>query len=142
MLSLSGIHHLSLSVIDLERSVRWYGDVLGFAVTARLQRPEFNRVRLHQPDCDLTITLTCHLDASFDGFDERRTGLDHLAFRVASLAELEGFEQRFTQHAVPNSGIKPTPSAAGAMITCRDPDHVQLELVADEPTRDDEQPTA
>lgn len=142
MPSISGIHHLSLSVTDLDLSVRWYGDVLDFVVAARLQRSAFNRVRLHHPDCDLTITLTCHLDGSSDGFDERRTGLDHLALRVASLADLEGFEQRFAQHAIPNSGIKPTPSGAGAMITCRDPDHVQLELVADEPTRDDEQPTA
>lgn len=142
MPSISGIHHLSLSVTDLERSVRWYGDVLGFAVAARLQRSGFNRVRLHQSDCDLTITLTCHLDGSSDGFDERRTGLDHLAFRVASLAELEGFEQRFAQHAIPNSGIRPTPSGAGAMITCRDPDHVQLELVADEPSRDTPRPPA
>lgn len=142
MPSISGIHHLSLSVTDLERSVRWYGDVLGFAVAARIQRPEFSRVRLHQADCDLTITLTCHLNGASDGFDERRTGLDHLAFSVASLAELEDFEQRFAQHAIPNSGIKPTPSGAGAMITCRDPDNVQLELVTDEPIRDDEQSAA
>lgn len=136
MPSISGIHHLSLSVTDLERSVRWYGEVLGFTVSARLQRSGFSRVRLQQPDCDLTITLTCHLDGSSDDFDERRTGLDHLALRVTSLAELERFEQRFAQHTIPNSGIKPTPSGAGAMITCRDPDHVQLELVADEPAGD------
>lgn len=38
MPSISGIHHVSLSVTDLERSVRWYGDVLSFVVAARIQQ--------------------------------------------------------------------------------------------------------
>lgn len=133
MSSISGIHHVSLSVTDLERSVRWYGDVLGFVVAAHVQQPGFHRARLGHPDGDLTITLTCHADGASEPFDERRTGLDHLALRVGSLAALRTLEQRLEHHAVPNSRIKPTPSGAGAMITCRDPDNVQLELVADEP---------
>jgi catechol 2,3-dioxygenase-like lactoylglutathione lyase family enzyme len=40
---------LSFSVTDLERSMRWYGDVLGAVVEAEIQGDGFRRVRLRAP---------------------------------------------------------------------------------------------
>ncbi len=41
MPSISGYHHLSLSVTDLGKSTQWYHEVLGFATDAEFAVPGF-----------------------------------------------------------------------------------------------------
>jgi catechol 2,3-dioxygenase-like lactoylglutathione lyase family enzyme len=59
-------------------------------------------------------------------FDEFRTGLDHLAFGVASRAELEAWERELASRGVKYSPIAET--AIGSVIVFRDPDNIQLEF--------------
>jgi catechol 2,3-dioxygenase-like lactoylglutathione lyase family enzyme len=44
-MTISPVHHTNLSVTDLERSIAFYRDVLGYRVTMRspIERPEFQR---------------------------------------------------------------------------------------------------
>ena len=77
-----GYHHVSLSVSDLGKSVEWYRQTLGFESVADIEGDGFLRTRLKAPGSGVTLTLTAHEQSSGNPFDERRAGLDHLAFNV------------------------------------------------------------
>ena len=130
MPTLVGYSHLSLSVTDLDRSTDWYCDILGFEVVARVEGDGFLRHRLRQPDAGITITLTAHEAGSGDAFDERRTGMDHVSFVVASIDDIHAFKECFAERGVEHSDVKPSAGGAGGMITFRDPDNIQLEVFA------------
>lgn len=122
------IHHLSLTVTDLARSVEWYCDVLGFSVDAEVTGTTFQRTRLRQPDSAVVLTLTRHDQGTLEPFDETVPGLDHVSLRVATVADVERLVQRFAERGVVHSKIKRTEHLA--MTTLRDPDNIQLEVMA------------
>lgn len=127
-LRLSGIHHVALNVVDLEGSVRWYVDVLGFTPLFPFDTETFERRLVRHPSgLVLGLTKHRHPDAEVP-FSERRTGLDHLAFGVHDLAALEAWAQRLTDAGVEHSGIKITPNTGSALIAFRDPNNIQLEM--------------
>jgi glyoxylase I family protein len=132
MMRMTGYHHLSFTVTDLDRSVAWYQDVLGFRIDSEVERPDFRRIRLRHADGPVTVTLTRHDEGSGDRFDERRTGLDHVAFAVPTLADVEAFKHRFEERGVEHSEIRAVPGERtdGGVITLRDPDNIQLEVFA------------
>jgi len=66
-------------------------------------------------------------DASDGGpFDERRVGLDHLAFNVASRDELDAWVIRLDELGISHTGI--TEEEPWDVLVFRDPDNIQLEL--------------
>ena len=128
MPSISGFHHVSFSVTDPQRSATWYHDVLGFDHHSEVQGGSFSRIRVRHPDCGIVVTFTRHDRGSGDPFSELRTGLDHLAFRVAD-GEIAGWKRQFEERGVDHSDIRPI-GAGGGAITLRDPDNIQLEVFA------------
>lgn len=129
---ITALAHLSLSVIDLSRSVEWYTRVLGFVVDSEVEGATFRRARLRHAGAPFTLTLTQHDEGSLDRFQETRVGLDHLAFLVPTVAEVEAFEKLLDEHEVPHSEVKwATPDVA--RIIFRDPDNIQLEVMAAPP---------
>ena len=129
MPSITGFHHLSFSVSDREKSALWYQEVLGFERHSEVEADTFRRTRMRHPDCGITITLTQHDQASGGRFDERRTGLDHLALGVRDIDDLQAWKRRFEERGVDHSEIKERGPGAAA-ITLRDPDNIQLEVFA------------
>jgi glyoxylase I family protein len=127
-LSFSGIHHVALNVHDLEESVRWYSDILGFAPLFPFDTDDFQRRLMRHPS-GIVIGLTKHRhpDAAAAA-NERQTGLDHLAFAVNDVEELQAWEQRFTEASVTHSGITVTPKTGSTLIAFRDPSNIQLEM--------------
>ncbi len=125
---ITGYHHLSLSVTDLARSAEWYRNVLGFSVVAEFEGGGFRRARLVHPDADLRLTLTCHDAGARTPFSELNTGMDHVAFLTASVDDIEVWKRRFEDLGVEHSEVKPAAAGAGALITLRDPDNIQLEV--------------
>ena len=130
MPTLAGYSHLSFTVTDLERSTEWYREVLGFALDATVEGDGFRRNRLRHLDAGIILTLTQHDAGAGDPFDERRTGMDHVAFAVPSTEDLHEFGERFDELGIEHSDVKPTISGAGGIITFRDPDNIQLEVFA------------
>lgn len=124
--SLGRVHHLSLSVTDLEKSTAWYQETLGFEVWSEVVQPTFRRVRLRQPTGNLVVTLTCHQDKSGDRFDERRTGLDHVAFSAGSIADVHNLKAHFERLEVVHSEVRTGEGIA--VVTLRDPDNIQVEV--------------
>ena len=128
--SLSGIHHVALNVGDVEKSARWYGDVLGFVPLFPYDTEDFERRLVRHPSgVVLGLTRHRHADAA-SPFSERRTGLDHLAFAVDDPAVLDAWAERLTAAGVEHSGVKITPTTGSALVAFRDPDGIQLEVYA------------
>lgn len=129
MTDLTGYHHVSLTVPDIDRSTAWYCDVLGFTKLKDFEGDGFRKVILLQPATGLAFGFTDHGSRNpGQPFSEFHTGLDHLAFAVADRDALLGWVQRFDERGVEHSGIKR--SAMGDVIIFRDPDGIQLEVYA------------
>jgi glyoxylase I family protein len=75
----------------------------------------------------MALVLQEHGANDGESFDPTRTGLDHFAFFVGSIAGLETWGARLDEEGIAHSEIKPA-GAFGQMIELRDPDEIQLEL--------------
>lgn len=90
---ISGIHHFSVTVTDIEASLAWYQRLLG-ADRVPMKFPHYGcedtgyGELLVEPRSGVIVGL--HTNTGNDGqpFDEARTGLDHVALNVASRDEL------------------------------------------------------
>ena len=124
------IQHLVLTVSDLQRSRRFYTEVLHFEVAAEI--PRANRIMMSNGTLILGIGLPFDPSQTptFDRFSEHRMGLDHLSIAVENRAEMEKALAIFEEHQVPHGEIEDL-SPLGfprLVLAFRDPDNIQLEL--------------
>ncbi len=129
----TGIHHFSPTVSDVERSSEWYCTVFGLQRLEREPRHHLDEsggyaVLLVDPLTGLLIGLHHHEGFHGGEFDERRAGLDHIAWGVSSRADLEAWAAWLTNLGVPHSGVIEMQAANYSCIVFRDPDNIQLEL--------------
>lgn len=122
---MSHIHHVTLTVSDVDRSIAWYCDLLGFQEMKRAEMDGLDKVRLQRGG--ITVTFVGHGAQAIEGaFDERRTGLDHLAFAVPDLDALHAWMKVLDARHVPHGPI--TQGSTGQLIAFRDPDNIALEF--------------
>ena len=126
MPTITGAHHLALTVTDAERSAAWYTDVLGLVQILAGDDDEVSFRVLAHPGCGWVMGVRAYRDGSGDAFDELRTGLDHLAFGVSSRDELSAWEAELTARDIAFTPATETP--IGTVGVFRDPDNIQLEM--------------
>jgi glyoxylase I family protein len=140
-LSLGPVHHLRLTVTDVERSRAFYTELLGFQVAMDAPPPASDphhdlTVEILQDGIvlvngDLLIGLRPVDDArARDRFDPFRCGLDHMSFGVPARADLEAAVLAFEERGVEHGGITELPPFGIAVLPFKDPDGVALELTA------------
>jgi catechol 2,3-dioxygenase-like lactoylglutathione lyase family enzyme len=122
-----GITHVALTVEDLAVSVPWYRELLGCEPVLDENTGPFHHtvflvggtlLGLHQfPDAAATAR-----------FDERRTGLDHVAFGVTDRQELEKWARKLDEMGIHHGEI--VDAHYGSGLSFRDPDNIALELFA------------
>lgn len=122
--SVLGLSHVALSVCDRAAALDFWTRVMGFDVVADEEAYCF----VFDRDAGLAVILTDHAGQVADAFDERRTGLDHLAYAVADVACLRTWEVRLDEMGVPHSEV--TETDAGHHLNLRAPDDVPIELFA------------
>lgn len=128
------MHHLALTVTDVDRSVPWYERVLELEEVVRREDPHTGLRKVGLRGCvdGVLLILVQHPDTEWPTFDERRTGLDHVAFRVSSVDELRRWEQRLADHGVTYTPAAPSRTLPGSSVVAfRDPDGIQLEVWSD-----------
>jgi len=126
MPTITGFHHIALTVTDVERSASWYRDLLGMVDVIGGDDDAVRFRVLAHPESGCLVGLREYADGSADGFDEKRTGMDHLAFGVSSAEELAGWERELSRRDVPFTPATVTP--IGTVVVFRDPDNTQLEF--------------
>jgi glyoxylase I family protein len=125
---LTGFHHITLNVTDLERSRRFYEALPGFVIDQDF--PDRGKVRFRVGEQAARLVLVTPVPGTPDGdrFSERRVGLDHLALGVRGRAALETMERTLRELGAETDGIKLDRAGDAAMITFRDPDNIQWEF--------------
>ena len=89
--------------------------------------------RWARPDTpNFGFSSVAHRARTGDGFDERRTGMDHLAFTVADRAALQRWAARPDELEIAH--FAPAAAIGGEVIVFRDPDNIQLQLWAPAPS--------
>lgn len=128
-ISTGAVHHLTLTVTDVDRSREFYTGLLGFQMAL-----EFGpRALLSNGSVVLALGPAPDPSRASNGdrFDENRVGLDHLSFSVGSRDELDRAVRLFDERGVSHGEIKDLGSDLGLYVLAfRDPDNIQIELTA------------
>ncbi len=123
----SGIHHLGLTVPDIDTSCQFFVDALGFEQVGT--QPEYPAVFVS--DGTVMLTLWQAKDpASATAFDRHNNiGLHHFALCVA---DLEGVYQRLCERDDIAMEFAPEPLGQGPLrhMMCAIPGGIRLELIA------------
>jgi glyoxylase I family protein len=130
----SSVAHIRLTVTDITRSREFYESVFGWPVNLEVPADAndatrerlaflFGGVIYNVGDSRLGLR-----PGADDGFDEDRTGLDHLAFQLGSKSELDEAATHLDALGIAHEPVKDI----GVMyiLEFRDPDDIALELVA------------
>jgi len=137
-IDLGAIHHIRLTVTDIERSRKFYTELLGFEVAVEAPAS-------HDPKSDPSYPVLWGgvvmakgsyllglrpVAAKGDRFDEDRVGLDHLSFNVESRAAMNAAIKLLDQRGITRGEVRELTSFGICVLPFRDPDNIQLELTS------------
>ncbi len=130
------MHHIALTVTDVDASIRWYEDVFGVHFLMDASHPGGVGKVLADESQELMIVLHRHDTNGGTPFAETTTGLDHVGFFVPSREDLEAWQHHLetngvTRRAAADQPCTQSPIADenyGSVLVFRDPDNIQLEL--------------
>ena len=134
--AVSEVHHLSLTVTDLDASLDWYSTVFSTsALPVKFMHHECEDtgygMLLPVPGSTVWIGLHTNTANQHERFDEAPTGLDHVSFRVAERTDLEAWTQWLDHLAIGHTGIRDLDDPFRySTVVFRDPDNIQLEFIA------------
>jgi len=120
------ITHVALTVSDLGTSVPWYERLFDAKAVLDEDTGPFRHVVWAVGST--LVGLHQFPDGRSEPFDERRVGLDHVAFACASRGDLEEWEARLGELGIANGGI--VDAGYGSGLSFRDPDNIALEFFA------------
>lgn len=119
--------HIGLNVTDLDRSLAFYRDVLGFALIGE-GKEEGRRYAFLGDGERLVLTLWQQASKVFEG---DRAGLHHLAFEADSIDRVREYEQALRTYGVDfayDGVVAHREGAASGGIFFHDPDGTRLEI--------------
>ena len=125
--TMPAITHVAVTVTDLAVSEAWYTRVLGVEPVLDEDTGPFRHIVYPLGNTLLGLHGFPELPSS-ETFDERRPGLDHIAFGCASRDELVEWAARLDELGVAHGEI--VDAGYGSGLSFRDPDNIALELLA------------
>jgi glyoxylase I family protein len=126
MPTFSKVSHISFSVSDAEASARWWANLLDLTELDRVAGDRWRAILLLHPPSRAVIEFQQHDANQGETFDPRRTGFDHMGFKVDARADLDEWLTRFEQLGVTHSPI--AEREYGAVLPFKDPDGIQFEM--------------
>jgi len=133
-LTSTSIAHVRLTVTDIERSRQFYESVFDWPVLLEVPENADEATRDQLAFLyggvvyDLGGTLLGLRPVATDRFHEDRAGLDHIAFRLASLDELDTAAAHLDEVGIEHEPVKDI--GPSYILEFRDPDNIALELTA------------
>jgi catechol 2,3-dioxygenase-like lactoylglutathione lyase family enzyme len=129
------VHHVALTVTDLEASRAWYRRLLETDPVVDEDVPDlpghhkgFHHTIFVLPSGCILALHAHHGGGRADRFDELRSGLDHIGFGCADRVELERLQARLDELGIQHGGI--ADDSLGHGLSFRDPDNIALEFWA------------
>ncbi|MFI9061460.1 VOC family protein [Streptomyces sp. NPDC053429] len=119
--------HVGLNVTDLERSLAFYRDALGFGLLGE-GKEDGRRFAFLGRDGELVLTLWQQADGPYA---PRAAGLHHLAFSAGAIEEVRAYEERLRGLGVDfayEGVVAHREGAASGGIFFHDPDGTRLEI--------------
>ncbi|WP_097264160.1 VOC family protein [Streptomyces sp. TLI_55] len=119
--------HVGLNVTDLDRSLAFYRDVLGFTLIGE-GKEEGRRYAFLGDGSALVLTLW---QQAANGFAGDRAGLHHLAFEAGSIERVREYEEALRTYGVEfayEGVVAHREGAASGGIFFHDPDGTRLEI--------------
>ncbi|RAO99716.1 hypothetical protein PW5551_01390 [Petrotoga sp. 9PW.55.5.1] len=120
--------HLAITVSDLERSIKFYRDILGFKVLGKLVQDNGNFIIVYIDMGDKVLELFYFTEKGENTFSlkEKDIGIKHFAFKVESVDK--------TFNYLKEKGIEftmePTNAEGGVRIAFfKDPDDILIEII-------------
>lgn len=122
MINRRGIDHVTLTVFDINRTKEFY-DQLFQTIFEKDNENSFSLLAVNIP----IWFVQWKKQHPNDRFDETRVGLDHIAFHLETLEELEKFVDRLKEMGINTVGLQ---RFAGKYpyVCFRDPDNIQTEF--------------
>jgi glyoxylase I family protein len=133
-----GLHHIALTVTDLEASIPWYERVFNIKFAMEVPHEGGTGKLLTDEGRSFVIALHRHDANGGERFAETRTGLDHIGLLVPARADLEAWQAHLESCGVQRAAAADRPCTQspiddrffGSILVFRDPDNIQLELFA------------
>ncbi|MFA7323214.1 MAG: VOC family protein [Candidatus Nanopelagicales bacterium] len=129
--SVERLHHITLSVTDVERSARWYQALLGGAIIAYREGPDWMRIRLEWPTGIIIVLTTHQATSASDSFDHTRVGLDHIGLSCPTEEAVRAWAERMESLGIEHGPVEDV--AYGWAVTARDPDGIPVEFFCRKP---------
>lgn len=132
------LHHIALTVTDLDASIRWYEQVFGIRFFLEVPHEGGTGKLLANEARTFIVALHRHDANEHERFAETRTGLDHVGLAVSSRADLEAWQRHLDELGIERSPAANRPLTQspiddrpfGSILVFRDPDNIQLEMFA------------
>lgn len=121
-----GIDHVTLTVSNLERTKSFY-EKLFQTQLAKHKDNSFHLLNVGIP----VWFVQWEKQYPADRFDERRIGLDHIAYHLETLEELEKIVARLKNMGVKTAGLERF-QGKYPYVAFRDPDNIQTEFFISE----------
>lgn len=118
------LNHAVLYIRDLDRSLAFYRDLLGFEVLTELPNAAFLRAPGSTNDHDLGLFAVGSQAGSSEA-GRSRVGLYHLAWEVDTLAELARFEEKLKTH---GALVGASDHGTTKALYAHDPDGLEFEM--------------
>ncbi|MGQ0467524.1 MAG: VOC family protein [Sporichthyaceae bacterium] len=139
--SLGTPHHIRFTVTDVERSQKFYTELLGLQLVADQAPPEGHE---HHEEISETLQGGVILsngsmliglrpvdgDRSGDRFDPFRVGLDHVSFALDARADLDAMAGELDSLGIEHGPVRELQSFQLAFLSFFDPDGIALEFTA------------
>jgi glyoxylase I family protein len=125
MPTMPAITHVAVTVNDLAVSVPWYTELFGSEPVLDENTGPFHHTVYLLGNTLFGVHGFPQLEST-EPFEERRPGLDHVAFGCANRAELEEWVLRLDELDIKHGGI--VDAHYGSGLSFRDPDNIALEF--------------
>lgn len=120
----SGIHHIALRCSDMEKTKKFYQELLGFQVV--LDTPDLFGMMVGSHFIGFKqATLAEGGEKTFNPY---HVGMDHLAMACEDEAELQRVAKALADAGVENTGVNKDPLLSKDYVAFKDPDRIQWEL--------------
>jgi len=123
LLNKINIHHIVFTVINVATTESFYTKIFG--------KPTFKNSQTVMYQIGQTILVYTQKDVQnplIKKFDPTVIGLEHLAFGISSLEELQQIEKILSKNKIENSGIHIDTSSKKEKIWVNDPSNIRVEF--------------